>query len=130
MKTSTRVCLSPVAFFLGQPSPRLYGRGVEIPRARHYEYRFEEAYAQSIHRLILFDAGAHSRETGKGQVNSFPTHLAVKDDVAVSTRDPSADGRSQDRNPALTPSARIGYPEGGAGGRPSGWKRERRDYPG
>jgi hypothetical protein len=77
---------SPLGCFPGQPTPRLYDRVVEVLRARHYSPRTEEAYVHWIRRFTLFHAGAHPRELGEGHVNTFLTHLAVKEDVAASTQ--------------------------------------------
>jgi integrase len=77
---------SPLGCFPGQPTPRLYDRVVEVLRARHYSPRTEEAYLHWIRRFTLFHAGAHPRELGEGHVNTFLTHLAVKENVAASTQ--------------------------------------------
>lgn len=77
---------SPLGCFPGQPTPRLYDRVVEVLRARHYSRRTEEAYVHWIRRFTLFHAGAHPRELGEGHVNTFLTHLAVKENVAASTQ--------------------------------------------
>ena len=55
---------------------------VEVLRARHYSRRTEEAYVHWIRRFTLFHAGAHPRELGEGHVNTFLTHVAVKENVA------------------------------------------------
>ena len=65
---------SPLGCFPGQSAPRLYDRVVEVPRARHYSPRTEDAYVHRIRRFTLFHAGAHPRE------------LAVKKNVAASTQ--------------------------------------------
>ena len=86
MNNSIREHRSPLGCFPGQPTPRLYDRVVEVLRARHYSRRTEEAYVHWIRRFTLFHAGAHPRELGEGHVNTFPTHLAVKENVAASTQ--------------------------------------------
>ena len=86
MNNSTRERRSPLGCFPGQPAPRLYDRVVEVLRARHYSRRTEEACVHWIRRFTLFHAGAHPRELGEGHVNTFLTHLAVKENVAASTR--------------------------------------------
>ena len=86
MNNSTRERRSPLGCFPGQPTPRLYDRVVEVLRARHYSRRTEEAYVHWIRHLTLFHAGAHPRELGEGHVNTFLTHLAVKENVAASTQ--------------------------------------------
>jgi hypothetical protein len=72
--------------FPGQPAPRLYGRVVEVLRARHYSRRTEEAYLHWMRRFLLFHRGRHPRELGEGEVNRFLTHLAVRENVAASTQ--------------------------------------------
>jgi site-specific recombinase XerD len=59
---------------------------VEVPRARRYSRRSEEAYVHWIRRFTLFHAGAHHSELGRGHVNTFLTHLAVKENVTASTQ--------------------------------------------
>jgi hypothetical protein len=67
-------------------APRLYGRVVEVLRARHYSRRTEEAYLHWMRRFLLFHRGRHPRELGEGEVNRFLTHLAVRENVAASTQ--------------------------------------------
>ena len=85
INNSTRECSSPLGCLRGQPTPKLYDRVVEVPRAPHYSRRTEEAYPHWIRRFILFHAGAHPREPGEGYVNTFLSHLAVKGNVAAFT---------------------------------------------
>lgn len=55
-------------------------------RARHYSRRTEEAYVYWIKRFIFFHGKRHPREMGEAEINSFLTHLAVKEQVAASTQ--------------------------------------------
>jgi len=77
---------SPLGLYPGQPAPRLYDRVVEVLRARHYSSRTEGAYPHWIRRFLLFDNRTHPRGLVEGDVNRFLTHLAVKANVAASTR--------------------------------------------
>ncbi len=86
MNNSTRERGSPLGCFPCQPIPRPNDRVVEVLRARHYSRRTEEAYVHWIRRFTLFHAGAHPRELGEGNVTTFLTHLAVKENVAASTQ--------------------------------------------
>jgi integrase len=45
---------SPLGLFPGQPSPRLYGRVVEVLGTRHYSRRTEHAHIHWIRRFIRF----------------------------------------------------------------------------
>jgi len=86
MDHATALRRSPLGVFPGQPTPRLYDRVVEVPRALHYSRRTEEAYLHWIRRLLVFHHGAHPRELAEGDVNRFLTQLAVKENVAASTQ--------------------------------------------
>jgi len=59
---------------------------VEVLRARHYSRRTEKAYVHGIRRFVLFHQGRHPRELAEGDVNRFPTHLAIERNVAASTQ--------------------------------------------
>jgi len=74
---------------------------VEVLRARHYSRRTEKAYGGAgtlarqaarsatthwIRRFLLFHNGKHPRELAEADVNRFPTHLAVRENVAASTQ--------------------------------------------
>jgi len=86
MNNSTRECSLPLGCFRGQPTPKLYDRVVEVPRARHYSRRTEEACLHWICRFILFHTGAHPRELREGYFNTFLPHLTVKGNLAASTQ--------------------------------------------
>ena len=86
MNNSSRERRSPLVCSPGQPIPRLYDRVVEVLRARHYSRRTEESYVHWIRPFTLFYARAHPRELGGGHVNTFLTHLAVKENVAASAQ--------------------------------------------
>ncbi len=55
-------------------------------RTRHYSRRTEEAYVSWIKRFILFHGKRHPAEMGEHEINSFLTHLAVKEKISVSTQ--------------------------------------------
>jgi len=55
-------------------------------RLKHYSYRTEQAYVGWIKRYIYFHDVRHPSEMGAPEVESFLTHLAVKDHVAASTQ--------------------------------------------
>ena len=65
---------------------RLYDRGVEVLRVRHYSRRTEEACVHWIRRYIQFHQNRHSRQLAEGEANRFLTRLAVKEHVAASTQ--------------------------------------------
>ena len=76
---------SPLGLFPGQLARRLYDPVVEILRARHYSRRTEEGYLHWIRRFLLFHTGTHPRKLAESDVNRFLTHLAVGENVAVSS---------------------------------------------
>ena len=55
-------------------------------RLKHYSIRTEEAYVNWIKRYIFFHGVRHPAEMGAAEVEAFLTHLAVKENVAVSTQ--------------------------------------------
>jgi hypothetical protein len=68
-----------------EPTDRkLLDRVRDALRLKHYSIRTEEAYVNWIKRYIYFHNVRHPAEMG--EVQSFLTHLAVKEDVAASTQ--------------------------------------------
>ncbi|MFM7448980.1 MAG: phage integrase N-terminal SAM-like domain-containing protein [Leptolyngbyaceae cyanobacterium] len=47
-------------------------------RLKHYAYRTEETYAQSIGRYILLHDKCHPREMNIAEVETFLTYLAAE----------------------------------------------------
>jgi len=68
------------------PPPRLLDRVRIAIRTRHYSLRTEEAYVGWIRRFIFFHNKRHPIEMGEPEINSFLSHLAVKDRVSASTQ--------------------------------------------
>lgn len=58
---------------------------VEV-RRRHYSSRTEEAYTGWVARFVQYHGGRHPGEMGRGEVESFLSHLAVGQNVAASTQ--------------------------------------------
>ncbi|WP_429886457.1 site-specific integrase [Geoalkalibacter halelectricus] len=58
----------------------------ESMRARHSRSRTEETYCQWVRRYILFHQKHHPADMGEPDINTFLTHLAVKDKVSASTQ--------------------------------------------
>jgi hypothetical protein len=85
MNNSTRERGSSLGSFPGQRTPGLDDWAVEVLRARHYSCPTEEAYAHWIRRFTLFHRSAHPRGSAEGHATLL-THLAVKENVAASTR--------------------------------------------
>ncbi len=54
--------------------------------ARHYSPRTEEAYCHWVRRFIFFHNVRHPAEMGESDINTFLTHLAVKEKVSASTQ--------------------------------------------
>jgi integron integrase len=55
-------------------------------RARHYSRRTEDAYASWVRRYIFFHGVRHPVLLGAGDIRTFLTHLAVEQNVSVSTQ--------------------------------------------
>jgi len=55
-------------------------------RLKHYSYPTEQAYVGWIKRYIYFQDVRHPSEMGAPEVQAFLSHLAVKENVAASTR--------------------------------------------
>lgn len=66
--------------------PKLLDRVRIAIRTRHYSLRTEEAYVGWIRRYIFFHNKRHPLEMGEPEINSFLSHLAVKDQVSASTQ--------------------------------------------
>jgi integron integrase len=62
--------------------PRLRG----ALRSRHYSPRTEEVYCHWIRRFVYFHHVRHPAEMSEPDINSFLTHLAVKEKVSASTQ--------------------------------------------
>ena len=55
-------------------------------RLKHYSIRTEQAYANWIKRFILFHHKRHPNEMGASEIEAFLTHLAINENIAVSTQ--------------------------------------------
>lgn len=66
--------------------PRLLDRTAEVLRARHYSGKTVKAYLHWIRRYVRFHAPAYPRAPREPAVNTFLTHLAVREHVAASTQ--------------------------------------------
>ena len=66
--------------------PKLLDRLREALRARHYSRRTEQSYCSWVKRFIHFHNVRHPAEMGEPEINSFLTHLAVKQKVSASTQ--------------------------------------------
>jgi len=58
----------------------------DLIRLKHYSYRTEKTYIYWIRRYILFHQKRHPKEMGPQEIETFLTHLAVKDRVSASTQ--------------------------------------------
>ncbi len=103
------------------PAPRLLDRVRGCIRLKHYSLRTEQAYVDWIKRFVLFHGKRHPETMAAAEVESFLTHLAVKQHVAASTQNqaksallfmykhvpvfelPWLDGVEQARTPARLP---------------------------
>jgi integron integrase len=64
----------------------LIGQMREALRSRHYSRRTEQAYCLWVRRFIYFHGMRHPATMAEPEVNSFLTHLAVKENVSASTQ--------------------------------------------
>jgi integron integrase len=66
--------------------PKLLDKARQILRRKHYSLSTERRYLKWIRRFIQFHDRRHPRSMGKDEIESFLTHLALKDKVAASTQ--------------------------------------------
>src|SRR3990172_2849866 len=66
--------------------PKLMDRLREALRSRHYSSRTEQTYCHWIKRFIFFHKVRHPAEMAEPEINTFLTHLAVKEKVSASTQ--------------------------------------------
>jgi site-specific recombinase XerD len=57
-----------------------------VIRVKHYSYKTEQSYVNSIVRYILYHNKRHPQEMGSKEIEEFLTHLAVERNVAASTQ--------------------------------------------
>ncbi|MFZ1235023.1 MAG: integron integrase [Thiofilum sp.] len=70
-----------------EPKPKkLLDQVRDAIRLKNYAYSTEKAYADWIERFIRFHKLTHPREMNSPQIETFLTHLAVKQNVAPSTQ--------------------------------------------
>ena len=55
-------------------------------RSRHYSRRTEQTYCLWVKRFVQFHSLRHPAEMGEPEINTFLTHLAVKEKVSASTQ--------------------------------------------
>jgi site-specific recombinase XerD len=70
-----------------QPTEALLSAASKVIRLKHYSPRTEQVYLHWIRRYVRFHEGMHPRHVGSREVESFLSHLAVRDHVAASTQD-------------------------------------------
>jgi len=72
--------------------PKLLDRLRDALRARHYSPRTEQSYRHWVKRFIFFHHVRHPAEMAEPEINTFLTHLAVREKVSASTQNqaPSA----------------------------------------
>ncbi|MCL0075720.1 integron integrase [Dehalococcoidia bacterium] len=66
--------------------PKLLDRLRRELRSRHYSRRTEQTYVMWVKRFIFFHNVRHPAEMAESEINTFLTHLAVKENVSVSTQ--------------------------------------------
>lgn len=66
--------------------PKLLDRLRDALRARHYSPRTEQSYRHWVKRFIFFHHVRHPAEMAEPEINTFLTHLAVREKVSASTQ--------------------------------------------
>lgn len=69
-----------------RPQPKLLDRLREALRSRHYSRRTEQCYFHWIKRFIFFHNVRHPADMAEPEINTFLTHLAVREKVSASTQ--------------------------------------------
>ena len=69
-----------------KPPKKLLEQVHDIIRIKHYSYRTEETYIFWIRRYILFHDKRHPKDMNSAEIESFLSHLAVKENLAASTQ--------------------------------------------
>ena len=68
------------------PPPRLLDQVRDALRLKYCAYRTEEAYFHWFRRFIRFHQLRQPANVGKPEIEAFLSHLAVRENVASSTR--------------------------------------------
>jgi len=76
----------PLGLESGQAQPRLYDRMIAELRGRHYSPRTEQSYCYWVRRYIYFHNKRHPAEMGEPEMNTFLSHLAMRQKVSASTQ--------------------------------------------
>lgn len=66
--------------------PKLLDQYRQALRARHYSKRTEATYCTWVKRFVFFHNVRHPVEMAEKEINAFLTHLAIKENVSVSTQ--------------------------------------------
>ncbi|MDH7498791.1 MAG: integron integrase, partial [candidate division NC10 bacterium] len=66
--------------------PKLLDHLREALRSRHYSRKTEQSYCHWVKRFIFFHHMRHPAEMAEPEINSFLTHLAIKEKVSASTQ--------------------------------------------
>jgi len=67
-------------------NPKLLDQLKEALRSRRYSRRTEETYCHWVKRFIYFHHVRHPADMAEPEINTFLTHLAVKEKVSASTQ--------------------------------------------
>ena len=70
----------------------------QVLRYHHYSYRTEQTYCNWIVKFLKFhQLKKHPQDMGKKEIDAYLSHLAVKENVAVSTQRQAMNARSEER---------------------------------
>jgi len=71
----------------GSGRPRkLLNQASDIMRCKHYSRRTEKTYLSWMKRYIFFHRKRHPKDMGVPEIETFLTHLAVKEKVSAATQ--------------------------------------------
>ena len=71
---------------IDEKKPKLLDQLREAMRSRHYSRRTESTYVHWVKRFIFFHNVRHPKDMAEPEINSFLTHLAVREYVSASTQ--------------------------------------------
>ncbi|MBH8572422.1 phage integrase N-terminal SAM-like domain-containing protein [Nostocaceae cyanobacterium CENA369] len=58
-------------------------------RLKHYSYKTEKSHIDRIRRYIFVHNKRHPQDMENAEIEAFTKHLAVKENIAASTQNPS-----------------------------------------
>jgi len=84
--SSTPIQSIPTSSHPSTGKPKLLDQMREAMRSRHYSLRTEQTYCHWAKRFIFFHNVRHPADMAEPEINTYLTHLAVKEKVSASTQ--------------------------------------------